>query len=199
MTSDDTSLIRYYMGRNIQKYMEIEITSDFLSKRNTPYYELSLTDFKNLTKIPSFPNVNSKIVYQFMFKKCQPRVERLYPLRPWPAIWKQVNFRFINIKDREIIFKFIHDITANNKRLFDMKIRSSPYCDSCQIIDDNAHRFYHCQKIKLAISWLKRVLEYISSMRFQSIENLLVFNFPNISKKVKNSMCIIVSNYISVI
>ena len=67
------------------------------------------------------------------------------------------------------------------------------------IVDGTSHRFFQCQKTKGAVLWLKRVIEHISNMKFQSIESLLYFNFPKIHKKVLNSMCKIISDFISVI
>ena len=126
-----------------------------------------------------------------MLPECKPRVEKIYFRKDWSSIWKNLIFKYINIKDREIVFKFIHEILAVNNRLYQMKIKQSSSCEFCQSIDTNIHKFYYCPKSKVAVSWLKKLLEYVSNMRFQNVDKLLYLEFPKLHKKIRNAMWVI--------
>ena len=95
------------------------------------------------------------------------------------------------------MYKYMHEILANNKKLYQMRIKNSPNCDHCETEDSNIHRFYQCCKVQKAVKWLKGFIEHISSMRFYSIIKLLSLEFPNVSKKIRNTMCIIICNFIA--
>ena len=78
-----------------------------------------------------------------------------------------------------------------------MKLRNSPNCSFCPCEDTAIHKFYLCLKIQKAIKLVKNILEYVSNMKFQNIEKMLYIEIPNIQNKTKNSMIIIISNFIS--
>ena len=187
------------MCRKTDKYIKFQNSPVETSKTNTTYYEYVIASFKKIHKLPKFPFLSSKEIYKEIVTKCQPRIEKIHQMKNWVDIWRNVNFKYINIKDRDILYKFIHEILPNNKRLYQMRIKNSPNCDHCQVDDTNMHRFYQCHKIKKAIKWFKGLIEYISNMRFYSIEKLLLLELPNIQRKVKNVMCIIICNFIACI
>ena len=86
--------------------------------------------------------MNSKIIYSYILPKSKAYIETLYPLYDWSNIWNILAFKFTNIHDRPIVFKYIHEILPNNKRLYEIGIKTSPICTICNIEDSNIHRFY---------------------------------------------------------
>ena len=199
VNSENNSLVRYYMYGNVNKFIKFETPPFEVSNVNTTYYEYAIENFKKICKLQKFPNVNSKEIYKEIKPKWQPKIENMYPMYKWDNIWKNLNFRYINIKDRNIMYKYIHEILTNNKKLYQMRIKISPNCDHCDIEDSNIHRFYQCHKVQKAVKWLKRFLEYISSMRFYSIIKLLSLEFPNLPKKIRSTLCLIICNFIATI
>ena len=97
------------------------------------------------------------------------------------------------------MYKFLHDILPNNKRLYEMQMKNSPNCNYCQNEDTNIHKFYNCYKINKAVKWIKNCIEYMSNMRFQSIVNLLYLELPRVQRRTKNVLCIIICNFITCI
>ena len=95
------------------------------------------------------------------------------------------------------MFKFIYEILPNNKRLNQIRIRQSPLCEECNIDDTNSHRFYHCCKIQDCVKWLKKVIYYICGVKVNSLIKILYLDIPRIDRKNMNSMCVIITCYIS--
>ena len=197
MNANDNSLIRCYMYNKVDKFIKFQTPPNEINIVNTTYYEYAIENFKKICKLQNFPNLNSKDIYKEIKPKWQPKIENMYPMYNWGNIWKNLSFKYINIKDRNVMYKYIHEILTNNKKLFQMRIKVSPNCDYCEIEDSDIHRFYQCHKIQKAVKWLKRLIEYISSMRFYSIIKLLSLEFPNLPKKTKNAMCLVICNFIA--
>ena len=132
-----------------------------------------------------------------MLPNTMARIETLYPLNDWDNIWKNLSFKYVRVYDRPIIFKYLHEIMANNKRLWEIKRRNDPLCDSCQIEDSNIHRFYYCQNVQESLSWLKRLIFYFCGMNIDSMLNILLLDLPKVNIKVRNTLCITIISYIA--
>ena len=113
--SEDESLIRYYIMDKMNKITKLGNNTKEKSNTCTPYYEQAIENVKKIHKMEKFPNVNSKEIYLSLLPKMQPRIEIQYPNYNWNKIWKCLNFRYINIMDRCIVYKFLHEIIPTNK------------------------------------------------------------------------------------
>ena len=98
MNSEKETLIQYYMKGKINKYINIQNPIQE-SRTNTAYYEYALNNFKSIHKLPNFPQLTAKEIYKEIRRKGQPRVENTYPMKNWKEIWKNLNFRYNNIKE----------------------------------------------------------------------------------------------------
>ena len=85
--------------------------------KNTPYYENAIDGIKKCKSINGFPNIKSKVIYMHLLPDTKPSIETLYPNYDWDNIWKNISFKYINVNDRPILFKYCHEILPNNKRL----------------------------------------------------------------------------------
>ena len=129
----------------------------------------------------NFPHVKPKDIYEILSPQCTPDIVNKYAF-DWTNIWKNLNFKHMNIVDRNIMFKYIYEILPTNHRLANIRIRQSPMCDYCNQVDTNSHRFYHCVKVQDCILWLRRVIFYISGMQTDSLLKILYLDIPKISK-----------------
>ena len=127
----------------------------------------------------------------------KPSIETMYPNYDWKNIWKNISFRYINVSDRPVIFKYCHEILANNKRLYQVRIETSPLCTTCKIEDSNILRFYFCQKVQDCLVWLRKLIFYFCGLNCNSLLQILSFDLPRINIKCKNTLCIIISSYIA--
>ena len=196
--SKDTDLIKFYIALRVNALFNIRILPENVSYVNTPYYEYSVEVIRKCYHIKNFPKVSSRDIYNLLFNVTQPEVEKMYPAYDWKSIWSKVAFKPINISDRSIVFKYIHEILPNNKRLFNMRLRISPLCTQCGIEESNIHQFLYCCKVQDCIVWMKKLIFYLCNMDIgNSLMRCLFLDFPKVDKKVQNTLCIIICSYIS--
>ena len=48
-------------------------------------------------------------------------LEGMYSLLNWDKMWKNIAYKFIHSDDRNILFKYLHELLSNNLRLFIIK------------------------------------------------------------------------------
>ena len=190
-------MIRYYMMTKTGHIFNITTVPNKVSKVNTPYYEYTIDTIKKCIGHKKFPNLKSKEIYELLVHHHQPNIETLYPNYDWMNIYKQLNFKYMNIRDRNIMFKYIYEILPNNKRLHQLRIKDSPLCIHCGIEDSNIHRFYYCCKVQDCIAWLKKLIFYICGIQCESILKILSLDIPKINKGNMNSLNMIITCYIT--
>ena len=198
LTSNEEDLIRFYVSTKIGYLFNIKNKPRIVSKVNTPYFEFAIDTIKKCKNNKKFPKINSKDIYEILVTKVIPSIVSKYDFN-WPNIWKHLNFKYINVNDRNVMFKFIYEILPTNKRLHQITIGESLLCEECEMEDTNSHRFYHCYKVQDCLKWLKRVIYYICGIKVNSLLKILYLDIPKIEKRNMNSMCIIITCYISCI
>ena len=147
LSSKVESIIKYYLAIRINNIFKLNELPENVSYINTPYYEYAIDVIKLCIHHKDFPIINSRVIYGILMPKVKPKIENEYPRYDWNNIWRNVSFKYINVCDRPIIFKYIHEILPTNRRLYQCRIRNNPLCDFCEVEDSNIHRFYYCYKI----------------------------------------------------
>ena len=199
LNSDETSIIKYYLALRVNNIFGLNVLPTNVSYITTTYYEYAIDVIKLCIQNKDFPNINSKKIYMMLMPEIKPKVENDYPLYDWNNIWKNVNFRHINVNDRPIVFKYVHEILPNNKMLYQWRIRNNPQCEFCDVEDSNIHRFYYCCKVQECLNWMRKLISYLCSMNVDSLMKILSFDLPKVNINIKNTLCIILSNYIGCI
>ena len=151
LNARENSMSKYYLALKINNILKINIMPRNVTLRTTPYYEYFIDALKLTVYNKDFPNVNSRNVYEMLMPKNIPKIENEYPLYNWKNIWCNISFKYINVNDKPIIFKYIHEILPNNKRLYQCRLKDNPNCIYCNIEDSNIHRFYYCSIIQNCI------------------------------------------------
>ena len=127
----------------------------------------------------------------------QPEAEKLYPNFNWKYIWTNICSKFINIYDRQVMFKFLHEILPNKKKL-NQWYNSDPNCEVCGVEENNLHMVSYCLKIQRCKIVLFRIIYYLCFIDIErDFIKCLFFDFPKINKQVRNTLCIIMSAYIA--
>ena len=164
---------------------------------NTPYFEFSIDTIKKCRWHKKFPNLRSKDIYEVISPQCKPNIECLYPNFDWKNIWMKLDFKYINIQDRNVLFKYMYEILPTNKRLMQIKKRDSSLCEVCNVEESNIHKFYYCFLVQDCIFMIKRLIFYICGVNFESLLKVLMLDIPKIDKRNVNSLVIIISSYIA--
>ena len=197
LLSDKNELIRYYMSTKIGRVFNITTQPQKVSRYNAPFYEHTVDVINKCVGHKKFPNIKSKDIYEILVPQCKPDTVTRYPNYDWVNIYKQLNFKFIRITDREILFKYLYEILPTNKRLYQIQREESPLCKFCNVEDSNVHRFYYCGTVKECLSWLRKSIFYVCGIQVTSLLRILFLDFPKIDKRNMNTLCVIVSGYIS--
>merc|ERR1739838_133875 len=114
--------------------------------------------------------MKSKDIYEMLVPYSQPNIEFKYPNYDWGNIWKNQNFKYMNIVTRNIMYKYINEILPHNRRLKQIRARASPWCDYCiNVEDSNIHRFYYCGRVQESVAFLKKVIYYICGVQIDSM------------------------------
>ena len=116
LLSNRNDLIRYYLSNKIGYIFNLRSASRNLSMTNTPYYKYAIDMVKKCKDHKKFPNIKSKDIYELLVPKVIPNIVSRYAFN-WPNIWKYLNFRYMNIDERNIMFKFIYEILPTKKKI----------------------------------------------------------------------------------
>ena len=135
------------MALRLNTLFRIRTLPVLASHINTPYQEYSVEMIRKCYHIRGFPNIDSKDIYDMLFTVTKPNIEYMYPNYDWKTIWKNLNFKYLNIFDRNIIYRYIHEILPNDKRLYTIGNRITPLCDFCNVEQSNIHLFLYCHNI----------------------------------------------------
>ena len=191
-------IVQYYMALRLNAIFGINTLPSKFSYNTTSYYEHCMDLIRKCYHLKDFPKISSREIYGMILPVTQPNIERSYLNFKWNNIWRNLNFRHINIYDRHVLFKYIHEILPNNKKLYNMRSKASPNCETCEVEESNIHMFMYCYKVQECINLLYRILFYFCNINFKdNLLKLLFFEFPGIDKKIRNTLNIIMSSYIS--
>ena len=138
-SKENDSLVKYYCAIRLNPWFKIRELPVNVSFVSTPYYSLVIDIVRNCKNVNNFPTITSQNIYECIKKIETPLVEEKYSLFNWDKIWKNIASKFINSDDRNILFKYLHEILPNNLRLYNIKKKTSPNCDTCNLEESNLH------------------------------------------------------------
>ena len=158
-SGENESLIKYYCALQLNPLFKIRNLPVNVSPLTTPYYSSVTATLRACSKLRNFPNITSKLIYEFILLKQPPKVEEKYSLFNWKTIWKNLAFKCIRSDDRCILFKYLHEILPNNSRLYEIKRKPSPNCDMCNLEENNLHMMYYCKNKEFTVKYLRGLLQ----------------------------------------
>ena len=192
-----TFMMDYYniirIGRHFNKSMNLTN----VSYTGTIYYNQIVDTIRKCLHCPKFPHINSKTIYMHILPKEKPRIESIYDdsLFKWESIWKNIAFKFIQVNEREFVFKYMHEILPTRKRMASIG-QGSPECSFCGAEESNLHFAYQCTLYRPVLEWFKTLL--FNCCNFEpSMIKVLMFDIQNAELKEKNTCTILVATYIT--
>lgn len=105
--------------------------------------------------------MKSKYIYKVVIGRFKPLVEENYPLLRWKKIWENLHNSVIGVKERDFLYRYLHETLATNKRLELLKKRDNGNCCRCGDAEYSLHVFYFCKDIKVIVNWLKVKLSQV--------------------------------------
>merc|ERR1712240_194841 len=134
--------------------------------------------------------------YQQIMPKCKPNIESCYGLYNWSSIWKNLSSVYILLNEREIMYKYLHEILPTKKRLKDIRVSQNSICDHCTHEESNTHFVYQCECHREIIIWFKSLLRKYCYLDNPQLIKLCFLVTPNIDKKSKNAIIMFMSTFI---
>ena len=147
MKPNENELLKYYCAIRVNPLLDVREIPHNVSYVNPEYLSEPITIIRKLKNFKTFPIVNSNNIYDCLLPKCQPLIQSKIVIN-WKSTWHNLNFKYINLSERDILFKHLHGILTTKLRLFNIKQVASPLCNRCNIIEDNLHMFSLCSKVK---------------------------------------------------
>ena len=197
-SKENYTFLKYFCAIRINPLFNIRELPDNLCYVSPWYFNDIIFNVRRSVHIKNFPCIKSSDMYKFLLPKSIPTVQDKYNFK-WEKIWPRTTFKYIKLHERDVLFKFLHGILPNKKRLYQMKQSNSPLCPHCNVIEDNSHMFLNCIKIQDILKYFKTVLNDTCNVEHVNIEKLLYLDIKLRTKKQMNTAIVLSVNYISTV
>ena len=196
--ANDSCLAIYYCKMRLSYLLQTKDKEEVSYVSNT-YYSIAIDVIRKVCRCKSFPLLTNKLVYNYIRPNTEPNVHSNYPLFDWGKIWKNVNNKLIGLREREFIYKYMHESLATNMRLKMLKIRTDGSCDRCGEDEFQMHIFYTCPVIKDVFIWFKTVLYNLCTIERDNILRILMLDFKCKNNKCNNVAVVLIVDYFYVL
>ena len=164
----------------------------------TPYYMEAIDILRRVIKMETFPTVRSSNIYKYLLKQndAKANVESNYPLFNWKNIWKYINSKFVEPYDREILYKYVHEVLVTKDKLNMMNITDDKLCVNCGEEENLMHLFYFCQLGKNVRLWMVNLMKTICKLKTNNMLRIFKLDFVAGSSKDRNTVIILLTDFI---
>ena len=165
----------------------------------TAYYNQMVDTIRKCVHCPKFPSIDAKTMYMHILPVEKPRIESVYDnsLFKWKLIWNNIAFKFIQVNEREILFKYMYEILPTRKRMSIIGQGSSE-CKFCGAEESNIHFTYQCTFYKPVMDWFKALLFRCCDFTPNMIK-VLMFDISHIERIKRNTCIVLVATYVTYI
>ena len=119
-----------------------------VSYTGTIYYQQIIEIIQKCIHVKGFPRLNANEIYHNILPKTRPTIEVNHPVHQWKNIWTNLSTKIILPKERDTLFKFLHNVLPTKVRLKQMKRIQCSKCEYCGREETNTHFEYHCPMVK---------------------------------------------------
>ena len=197
-SQENDSFLKYFCSIRVNPIFNIRELPEKVTYVCPWYFNDIIINIRKCLHYEKFPCIRSSGMYDFLLSETKPLVNERHNFR-WGNIWKNINFRYINVYEREIIFKFIHEILPTNSKLYQMKQKNSPLCLLCNTREDSNHMFLKCKKIQNILEYFKTILLKVCNITYDNMEQILYLDIKSQSKKHLNTIIILTVQYIATV
>ena len=189
-------IIDYYNNIRCARLLRIYTNPHDVSYIGNEYYSEIIPIIRKCIRVRGFPYLTAKQIYQEIIPKCKPTIENCYGLYNWSSIWKNISSKYILLNEREIMYKYLHEILPTRKRLKDIRVLESSMCDHCTQEESNTHFVYQCERHSEVVIWFKNLLRKYCQLDNPQLIKLCFLVVPKIDKKSKNATIMLMSTFI---
>ena len=197
-SQENHSFLKYYCSLRLNPLFNIRELPRNVSYVCPKYLDNLVHLTRKLIHIPKFPNVNSRDIYSLFLTEVQLPGNQTLAIN-WKISWKHLTFAYMDIHERELMFKLLHNIITTKKRLYQIKRTDSPLCEVWHVNEDSKHMFSECIKLSLLNTYFKNLLRSLCGIECGNIIKTLHLDIKGQSKKDTNTAIILTSSYISTV
>lgn len=181
----------------MEKLIPRDFDKDIASNHPAPFYSFALDLVNKCVDCPKFPMIPNKILYHYWLVKVPVTVEEKYPLFHWKSVWSNFHdCKFISLFDKEIIYKYLHNVLMVKQRLYTFKLSESSLCELCKEEESAIHLFYFCMRSRPVFDWLLEQIETICQFKPKENIRFLYFDIDCKDLHVKNICILFLCSYI---
>ena len=119
-SNEHANLLKYYCSIGVNPLLKIRNLPEEVLFISPKYFTDLISMSRKLSHCKNYPNINSNIIYESLLPECSPVIENKININ-WKTSWANLSFRYINIHERELMFKHMHGILPTKLRLYQMK------------------------------------------------------------------------------
>ena len=119
--SSITFMVEYYNFMRLGQLFNRYNSPNTVSYTGNVYYQQIVKIIQKCIHVRGFPELNAKKIYDTIMPNGKPMIETYHPNYQWKEIWNNLTSKVILPKEREILFKFHHEVLPTKKRLKQMK------------------------------------------------------------------------------
>ena len=129
--------------------------------------------------------MNANEIYHNILPKIRPTIEVNHPVHQWKNIWTNLSTKIILPKERDTLFKFLHNVLPTKVRLKQMKRIQCSKCEYCGQEETNTHIVYHCPMVKDVVRWFTNTINNYCNLNIPDFSSLLYLEIPKLERRVK--------------
>ena len=193
------SFLKYYCNFRLYKVLPRDDFCPIINSIPSPYYGILIDKITRLNMHPKFPQFANRELYNIYVNKKEVTVEIKYPLFDWRCIWKNFHMSDINLFEKDLVYKHLHDVLTVRKRLFMLNLSENDNCNICNVEESAIHLFYFCKRIapvfKEFLTMVKQICNFvpINNIRF------IYFDFKIKETPRRNACVLLLYSYLSVV
>jgi hypothetical protein len=143
----------YWVGLTLRKYREEFASNDIPHSANfVPafYYESKKYFDEFMTENPNvvLKELTVKLIYEKLLENTYetPKIIQKHPLHNYEFIWRNVNNKFLEHKQRDFLYKLVHNSLPYREMLHAYNIVNDQNCKICKnnSVDNGIHIFKEC-------------------------------------------------------
>ena len=113
--------------------------------------------------VATVKTLTNKVVYADMTSSFPPPKVVRESCRDYQPVWLKLHSAVLDARARDTLFLLLHNKLPVPERLFRIRLRNDPYCQTCEAAEvaDLEHFFCNCSRVARTWSWLRsKVLEF---------------------------------------
>ena len=193
------SFLMYYCNFRLYTVLPRDDLCPVVNCVPSPYYGLLIDKVNKIKMYTKFPDFANKELYDIYVNKKEVTVEIKYPLFDWRSIWKNFHMGQVNLFEKDVVYKHLHDVLTVKKRLFMLNLSENENCNICNVEESAIHLFYFCERIAPVFKAFLTMVKQICNFDPDNNIRFIYFDFKIKDRNRRNMCILLLYSYISAV